>query len=89
MQITFVSAPEDGPSAQDSYVRVTAIHGSWTLVPTHDGGTLVTYVVSSDPGGALPTWLVNRAQRQAAPALVKAMLDRVRYNLAHIAERRQ
>jgi ribosome-associated toxin RatA of RatAB toxin-antitoxin module len=89
MQITFVSAPEDGPPAQDGYVRVTAIHGSWTLVPTRDGGTLVTYVVSSDPGGALPAWLVNRAQRQAAPALVKAMLDRVKDNLAHIAERRQ
>ena len=61
MQVTFVSAPEDGPPPQDGYVRVTAIHGSWTLVPTRDGGTLVTYVVSSDPGGALPAWLVNRA----------------------------
>ena len=77
------------PPAQDGYVRVTAIHGSWTLVPTRDGGTLVTYVVSSDPGGALPAWLVNRAQRHAAPALVKAMLDRAKYNLAQIAERRQ
>jgi ribosome-associated toxin RatA of RatAB toxin-antitoxin module len=83
MQVIFVSAPEDGPPPQDGYVRVTAIHGSWTLVPMREGGTLVTYVVSSDPGGALPAWLVNRAQRHAAPALVKAMLDRVRYNLAH------
>jgi ribosome-associated toxin RatA of RatAB toxin-antitoxin module len=89
MQITFVSAPEDGPPPQNGYVRVTAIHGSWTLVPTRDRGTLVTYVVSSDPGGALPAWLVNRAQRHAAPALVKAMLDRVKHNLAHAAERRQ
>jgi ribosome-associated toxin RatA of RatAB toxin-antitoxin module len=87
MQVTFVSAPEDGPPPQDRYVRVTAIHGSWTLVPTRDGGTLVTYVVSSDPGGALPAWLVNRAQRKAVPALVKAMLDRVKHNQAHAAER--
>ena len=86
MQVTFVSAPEDGPPPQAGYVRVTAIHGSWTLVPTRDGGTLVTYVVSSDPGGALPAWLVNRAQRHAAPALVKAMLDRVKHNLAHAAK---
>jgi len=86
MQVTFVSAPEDGPPPQEGYVRVTAIHGSWTLEPTRDGGTLVTYVVSSDPGGALPAWLVNRAQRHAAPALVKAMLDRVKHNLAHAAK---
>jgi ribosome-associated toxin RatA of RatAB toxin-antitoxin module len=83
-----VSAPEDGPPPQDGYVRVTAIYGSWTLVPTRDGGTRVTYVVSSDPGGALPAWLVNRAQQHAAPTMVKAMLDRVKYNLAHATERR-
>jgi len=88
MQVTFVSAPEDGPPVQSGYVRVTAIHGSWTLVPTPDGGALVTYVVTSDPGGALPAWLVNLGQRKAAPALVKAMLDRVKYNLAHAAARR-
>jgi hypothetical protein len=41
----------------------------------------VTYVVTSDPGGALPAWLVNMAQRKAVPALVKAMLDRVKHNV--------
>src|SRR5262245_37433798 len=81
MQVAFVSAPEEGPPAQAPYVRVTAIQGSWTLVPTRDGGALVTYVVTSDPGGALPTWLVNMAQRKAVPALVKAMLDRVKHNV--------
>jgi ribosome-associated toxin RatA of RatAB toxin-antitoxin module len=82
MQVAFVSAPEEGPPAQAPYVRVTAIHGSWTLVPTRDGGSLVTYVVTSDPGGALPAWLVNMVQRKAVPALVKAMLDRVKHNVA-------
>jgi len=88
MQVAFVSAPEEGPPVQATSVRVRAIQGSWTLVPTRDGGTLVTYVVASDPGGALPAWLVNRAQRTAVPALVKAMLDRVKHNLASAAERR-
>ena len=89
IQVAFVSAPEAGPPAQRGYVRVTAIHGSWTLAPTPDGGALVTYVVSSDPGGALPAWLVNMGQRKAAPALVKAMLDRVKHNLDYAAARRQ
>jgi len=82
IQVAFVSAPEEGPPAQDPYVRVTAIQGSWTLVPTRDGGALVTYVVTSAPGEALPAWLVNMAQRKAVPALVKAMLDRVKHNVA-------
>jgi ribosome-associated toxin RatA of RatAB toxin-antitoxin module len=81
IQVAFVSAPDEGPPAQAPYVRVTGIQGSWTLVPTRDGGSLVTYVVTSDPGGALPTWLVNMAQRKAVPALVKAMLDRVKHNV--------
>jgi hypothetical protein len=86
IQVSFVSAPEAGPPVQAAYVRVTAIQGSWTLVPTRHGESLVTYVVASDPGGALPTWLVNRAQRNAAPALVKAMLDRVKHPLPREGE---
>ena len=53
IEVAFVSAPEAGPSVQAQYVRVTAIQGSWTLVPTRGGGSLVTYVVASDPGGTL------------------------------------
>ena len=82
----FVSAPEAGPPVQAAYVRVTAIQGSWTLVPTRGGGSLVTYVVASDPGGSLPVWLTNRAQRNAVPALVKAMLDRVKHTLPREGE---
>ena len=80
------AAQRAGPPVQAAYVRVTAIQGSWTLVPTHGGGSLVTYVVASDPGGALPTWLVNRAQRHAAPAVVKAILDRVKQTLPREGE---
>ena len=86
IEVAFVSAPEAGPSVQAQYVRVTAIQGSWTLVPTRGGGSLVTYVVASDPGGTLPVWLINRAQRNAAPALVKAMLDRVKHTLPREGE---
>ena len=86
IQVSFISAPEAGPPVQARYDRVTAIEGSWTLVPTRDGGSLVTYVVASDPGGTLPTWLVNRAQRHAAPAVVKAILDRVRQTLPREGE---
>jgi len=89
IQIAFVSAPEYGPPETPKYVRVTDIQGSWTLVPTLDGGTAVTYVVASNPGGALPVWIVNVAQRKAVPTMVKAMLDRVKHNLPHAGARSQ
>ena len=38
------------------------------------------------PEGALPAWLVHMAQRKAAPALVKAILDRVKHNLPRDGE---
>jgi ribosome-associated toxin RatA of RatAB toxin-antitoxin module len=86
IQVSFVSVPEAGPPVQAAYVRVTAIQGGWTLVPAHSGGSMVTYVIASDPGGALPAWLVHMAQRKAAPALVKAILDRVQHNLPRDGE---
>jgi ribosome-associated toxin RatA of RatAB toxin-antitoxin module len=89
IQVSFMSAPEDGPPENPAYVRVTDIQGSWTLVPTRDGGAAVTYVVASNPGGALPRWMVNAAQSKAVRALVKAMLDRVTHRLAQAGTRRQ
>ena len=89
IQVSFVSAPEDGPPENPTYVRVKDIQGSWTLVPTRDGGSAVTYVVASNPGGALPSWMANAAQSNAVRDLVKAMLDRVKHRLPQDGTRRQ
>jgi len=36
----------------------------------------VTYQVLTDPAGAIPTWIVNLAQKSAVPKVVKAFLKR-------------
>jgi hypothetical protein len=41
-------------------VQVTRTDGGWFLVDLGDGRTLVEYVVSSDPGGAVPVGIANR-----------------------------
>ena len=41
----------------------------------------VTYVVASNPGGALPSWMANATQGKAVRNLVKIMLDRVKHHL--------
>ncbi len=63
------------------HTRIKRTRGGWTIEPTSDGGSDVTYVVCSEPGGSVPAWLVARAQRDEAMKFVKAMLDRARLNL--------
>ena len=76
-EILIESANDAGPPPDRSHVRVTNIHGSWTVEAGPDGkGSIVRYEVQSDPGGSIPAWLVDRTQRRAAADLVRAMLKR-------------
>jgi len=78
-QIRFDSADDAGPPPGSAFVRARNIHGSWTIEPA-DGGraTQVTYQLYSEPGGAVPSWIVNLAQRDAPRELLLAMLRRAR-----------
>src|SRR5262245_48977097 len=80
IQMRFVTVADEGPPEHPTYVRITHMQGSWTLEPTADGGTDVTYVVACHPGGTLPAWLINAAQREAIPQVLKAILQRVGKN---------
>jgi ribosome-associated toxin RatA of RatAB toxin-antitoxin module len=80
IQMHFVAVPDEGPPEQPNYVRVKHIQGDWTLEPTSDGGSDVTYVITSHPGGTIPAWIINIAQKEATPNLLKAMLQRVEKN---------
>ena len=56
-----------------------AIRGRWLIQPGPDGkGSTLRYEVFSDPGGALPTWLLNQLQGEGVSRLVRAMLQRTR-----------
>jgi hypothetical protein len=59
-------------------VRLSTNTGYWNLQWLgEDKGTHVTYFVHTDPGGALPAWVINIANKESAPALVKAVRTRV------------
>ena len=73
---------DDGTYRLDfSYVKDTGnikdTHGHWLVEPWR-GGSRATYVLWTDPGGALPKWAVNRASRRTLPDVVAALRDRVR-----------
>ena len=75
--ILIVSANELGPPADGSHVRVTNIRGGWIIEPGPDGkGSLIRYQMQSNPGGTIPAWVVDRAQRDGAASVVRAMLKR-------------
>ncbi len=72
----FETANALGPPPAEDHVRIPVIEGRWVVAPGEAGGCDVTYEVYSDPGVNLPGWLVRRAQQDAAPELVRAMIAR-------------
>ncbi len=75
----FETANDLGPPPSKDYVRVGLVHGGWTMEPT-EGGSVVTYHVFSDPGGAIPAWIINSAQKDATRDFVLAMVARAKKN---------
>ncbi len=45
--------------ANDDYIRMPELKGSWVFTPQSDGIVEVVYQVHANPGGSLPDWLVN------------------------------
>jgi ribosome-associated toxin RatA of RatAB toxin-antitoxin module len=78
-EVTFATANDAGPPPDKNYIRVPAIRGRWLIEPGSDSrGARILYEVFSDPGGALPAWLLNQVQSDAVAKLVRAMLQRTR-----------
>ena len=75
-QVFFETRNQDGPPPQPGFVRIPRIAGSWTLEPNDGRGSLITYVIFSEPGGAIPAWLSRGAQRENAVSWMKRILAR-------------
>jgi len=55
-------------------VRLYLNEGHWLLEPREEGkATWVTYYVLTNPGGALPARIVNKANQTAAPDVIMAV----------------
>jgi hypothetical protein len=61
-EMRFETANELGPAVQPKFVRIPAIRGSWTIEATPSGGSKLTYITYSEPGGAVPAFLIHGAQ---------------------------
>ena len=60
----FWNVPHEDMPPRDGIERMEKCKGSWTLEHKGPNKTLVTYEVEADPGGWLPMWVVNIANKQ-------------------------
>lgn len=75
--IRFESAAELGPPPAAGYVRLPLVHGSWHIAPASDGGSNIAYQCYSEPGGAIPAFLVRGAQQDSTLDEFERVLTRV------------
>lgn len=74
LKVSWTAANERAPKAVANIVRVEVNEGFWLLEPTDDGKkTRAVYYLYTDPGGAIPKWIVNRANASAIPEVWDAV----------------
>ena len=82
------AATKDAMPVKNGLVRMTKSRTRWTLTPTADGSVSIELRILSDPGGAIPTSLLN-AMSVSAPfnmiSRLKKMAQRPQYAQARFA----
>ena len=82
--ITWRSSDRFAPPPQEDVVRVSNIEGSFEVkADKSGGGSTLRYTLLADPGGNIPGWLINFANRRSLPDILRqvkvASLERVKH----------
>ena len=59
VMITQHARPHYQPNNDKRIVRVAHLESRWILTPLDNNTTHISYQVLSDPGGSIPSWLIN------------------------------
>ncbi|MCA2977261.1 MAG: SRPBCC family protein [Myxococcaceae bacterium] len=71
---TVVNDMDEKVPVPKDVVRVRVNEGYWLLEPREDGKkTFATYYVYTSPGGAIPNFIINKANSMAVPAVFNAI----------------
>jgi hypothetical protein len=74
LKTTWSVMTEGGLPEREGVVRVKLNNGYWLLEPREEGTrTFVTYYLYTDPGGALPKWIADRANKTSVPDVLRAV----------------
>jgi hypothetical protein len=63
------------PEGTTHMVRNT---GGWEIAPASAGSSTFRYHIDVDPGGSVPSWIVNMANRSQVPSVIAAVEDEAR-----------
>ncbi len=69
-------ADDRGPPKRGECVRLSVSDGSWTIERLDAERTQLTYWVYTDPGGAIPSWIANKANTISLPDVMRAVARR-------------
>ncbi len=75
-RLSWSTSTEKGPAPREDAIRVTLATGGIDVVP-EDGGerSLLTFRLLADPGGSIPGWVINIANRLSLPDIVREIRD--------------
>jgi hypothetical protein len=62
---------------EDGSGNIKDTYGSWQIAAVGEGSSLVRYTVYADAGIKLPKWVLDLAQKRAAPGVLKGLRRRV------------
>ena len=78
-KVSWEPANDRGPAPRSNTVRLEVNKGYWLLEVSEDGKqTTATYYLYTDPAGQIPTWLVNKANRDSVPDIFRAIRKRIK-----------
>ena len=73
---TWSAANDKGPGIRDGVVRLSICDGYWQIERLTDKTARVTYWIYTDPGGAIPAWMANKANTTSLPKMIQAVRNR-------------
>ncbi|MDB4965433.1 MAG: hypothetical protein JWN44_1122 [Myxococcales bacterium] len=76
-EIQFQSTTELGPPPAEGYVRLPMVRGGWRIEPDGAGGSNVAYTCYSEPGGAVPAFMVRGTQQDNVLEEFERVMTRV------------
>lgn len=66
--------PDAAPPVEGR-VRMTSFVNDWTFTPKGDGTIAVDSIANANPGGGMPTWMINKLSSDAPLQAMKKMKD--------------
>ena len=76
-QRTVHEANDRAPPKPEDVERMVRMRGRWTIETIDAGHTRVEYVFNADPGGLVPSWIINAGAKRSISSLFAAIKKRV------------